>query len=106
MKIFTFLCLLFIVPNILFAQKTERFCIVRISYSTWEEEVYVSADSGQVKAKEIWYVADSSGKRRNFVTEAKALNYIGSLGWKIVPVKPEFVLIDGGKGLFLFRKEE
>jgi hypothetical protein len=93
-------------PDILLRQKTERFHIVRTFYSTGEDEVYLSADSGQVIIKEIWYVADSSGKKRNFKTEVGALNYIGSLGWKIVPIKTEFVLINASKGLFLFRKEE
>lgn len=106
MKRIVFLLVLFVLPSLLFSQKTERFCIVRIFYNAGDDEIYVSADSGQVKINETWYLADSSHKKRNFKTEAGALNYIGSLGWKLVPLKPELVTVGMSKGQYLFKKEE
>ena len=100
--------LLLLVSCNVVAQKNERYCIVEMERSRFpfEEAVYISVDSGQAGFRNRKYVADAAGKRHNFVTEVRVLNYIGSLGWKIVPLQPVFenaVLI---KGTFLFKKEE
>ncbi len=107
MKIVTLFLLLVVVQN-LFAQKSERYCIVELKRDAIfsKKELYITIDSGQAEFRNRQYAVDSAGKLRDFETEVKAMNFIGSMGWKIVPFKPEFEDVFLQKGTFLFRKEE
>ncbi len=96
----------FAAPFLSLAQKNEKFCRVKISRPFLEDVIEIIADSGMVDIHNRVYVTDSSGKRRSFKSEIAALNFIGSLGWKLVAVKPEFADIESSKGWYLFKKEE
>jgi hypothetical protein len=106
MKTITLFIALLSTTDYLLAQTKERFCILKIMRSNQLEEIYAAVDSGQLSIYNANFVSDSNGKKRNFVTEAKALNYISSCGWKIVPMRPEFDGMLSNKGVFLFKKEE
>lgn len=88
------------------AQTKERFCIIEIMRNNTHEELYLSVDSGQKSVDKAGYVTDSARRRKIFVSKAQALNYIGNLGWKLVPFKPEFGGMGTTESIFLFRKEE
>lgn len=105
MKTIILLLALFTSAHHLFAQKNERFCIVEVIAEG--DAIYVSADSGQASFSSAKYVMDANGFKRYFTSNAGALNYFGSLGWKIVPVNPHVNNAEIKKrNFFLFKKEE
>lgn len=106
MKIILLPLILLITSLKVCAQTKERFCIVEIERNNAHEEMYLSVDSGQKSIDKVNYVADFARRRKTFISEAHALNFIGSLGWKIVPFKPEFKGMSTPESIFLFRKEE
>jgi hypothetical protein len=90
----------------IYAQTKERFCIVEITRNNTLEELYLSVDSGQKSVDKSNYVKDSARRRKVFISEAHALNFVGSLGWKIVAFKPEFKEMSTSESIFIFMKEE
>ncbi|MEO5562784.1 MAG: hypothetical protein ABIR18_05095 [Chitinophagaceae bacterium] len=68
----------------------EQYCLVRIYFFSLSNKVEVSADYGFNKKsryrREV--IKDENGKRKVFLSEADALNFFGSEGWKLVNAFP------------------
>lgn len=75
---------------------TEQYCLVRIYNLSLSSKVEVVADYGFTKNNRYrkLVLKDEQGKRRSFISEADALNFFGSEGWKLVNAFPVSELRD------------
>lgn len=71
----------------------EQYCLVRIyEASLASGTVEVAVDYGQAKKRRVFGVEvmrdEKTGKKKIFRSEADALNYFGTEGWKLVTAYP------------------
>ncbi|MES3018709.1 MAG: hypothetical protein V4721_13055 [Bacteroidota bacterium] len=86
------ICILFIVlmvPGVVFSQSQDsifQYCQVRIIGKTASRKINIEVDYGQEQKKfdKASIVKDLNGDLRIFNSVADALNYMGSLGWRVI----------------------
>ena len=89
-------------------QVQERYCLVRIfAAAVMSSKVEVTVDSGQVRKRRLIGIETmkdkDTGKDKQFLSEADALNYFGAAGWQLVTAYP---VVDSGSSCthYLFKK--
>jgi len=101
-----FLLLAISLPQLLSAQKLERYCEIMAIGKLFSQKVTITVDFGE----ESWFfkdtrLKDSTGNVVRFNSVVDALNYMGSQQWKLVNAFP-ISESGGGKVLhFYFKKE-
>ncbi len=85
-KVLLAICLL---PNVLFAQKMERYCELLATGRMLSTKVTIAVDFGEERAffKDT-RMRDDEGKLVKFNSLIDALNYMGSQNWKLVNAFP------------------
>jgi hypothetical protein len=88
---------------------TEQYCLVRIYPVRLTDKVEVAVDSGQTRKRRLFgeeVMRDKdTGEKKTFRSEADALNYFGTRGWKLVSAYP--VIVDHNSCTnYLFKKPE
>lgn len=86
----------------------ERYCLVSIfAAAVLSNKVEVVVDSGQARKRRLIGIETmkdkDTGKDKQFLSEADALNYFGGSGWQLVTAYP---VVDSGSSCthYLFKK--